>query len=253
MPALDEALLRERPDAGEALSAGAGPLGLWRGLRGLGIEQAPAAELLLFYAALADETEDSLSPVLTAEAQEEQWAQLEARLRGEPLPRPSWWRRLARSGAGGLGDRARLQVQRGALIVLERLPPPPEEADADLFETDLGELAAGDRLTLQLPAPLPGRIAVLHAVGDEEEAELSVLLPASAAEEAPRRALEVIEVSGEVEPVAGTGERSLIVLWAPELLPAGWYRQVAPRRRLPPEARLWRYRYRVGDAKGRAE
>ena len=251
VPLLDS-LLPANEEGG--LSSGTGFLGLYRELPDLDFEREPPGALLLFYAASADEPEEDapLGPARDEAARAAQWAWLEERLRREEVPRPSWWRRLARGAAGGLGDRARLQVQRGATVVLERLPPPPDEAEAaledgpGLFETDVGELQRGDRLTLQLPAPLPGRIAVLHGAGGVAEAELEVLLPASAAEEAPRRAQEVVEVSGEVAPVEGAEEQCLVVLWAPELLPAAWYRQVAARRRLPPDARLWRYRYRVG-------
>ncbi|MCS6914455.1 MAG: hypothetical protein RMK29_06980 [Myxococcales bacterium] len=243
VPSIDRFLSGLMP--GEARSCGAGLLGVWRELCDLDIEREDVAELLVFFAAQEEmASEAPLEPVHSEADREAQWAWLAERLRTSPLPRSQWWRRLLRSADGGLGDRARIVVQRGAQIVLERLPTAEPQAGHRLCQTDLGVLEAGDRLTLQVQLPLPGRVALLHAAGDEASAELEVLLPAHEAEEAPRRALEVVEVSGEIGPAEGT-EQSLVVLWAPELLPPSWYLHVVVRRRLPPEARLWRYCYRV--------
>src|SRR5262249_50965364 len=112
-------------------------------------------------------------------------------------------------------------------------------------ETGLGRLMPGDRLTVRVQVPLPGRVALVHAAGDEEKAELDLLFPLSEAEDAPRRALEMVEVAGEVHQVAGAAEQSLLVIWVPEMLPSGWVLHMLARRRLLPESRVWRYVYSV--------
>ena len=271
VPVLDHAL----PDVADlgadeaALSAGIGLVGLYRDLPDVDVERERPLDLLLHHAARADGVPGDLDGAAFAplhgndeSAVETQWQAIDVLLAAEPLPRSRWWRRLTRGAAGPLGplgDRARVQVVRGAAIVLDR-PPPEAEGEgevaqpgpagpAEVDHTDLGALRAGDRMTLQVPMPLPGRIAVFHAVGDEHEAELSLVLPGLAGEDALRRAYEVVEVVGELAAVPGTTKHGMVVVWAPELLPPGWVQRVLRERRLPPDARAWLYRYRLADDK----
>ena len=130
--------------------------------------------------------------------------------------------------------------------VLERLPEGDSETAADLT-TPLGHFQHGDRLTLQWQNPLPGQVAILSAVGDEHDAELTVLVPQLDSESGPRRHHELIEVVGELAHVPGAGH-ALLILWVPELVPPRWVHEVLARRALPPEARLWRYCYEVTPA-----
>lgn len=249
VPALDAHLSA----AGQAPSSGVGFLGLFQDLPDLDVERESLAALLIEHAARLLEHEDlgevpAAGSLSSAEGRDPaaQWAWLAERLRAQPLPRSRWWRRLWRSAAGALPDEARLSLQRGAQIVWERVGADAAAAGLDdEAQTELGTLETGDRLTLQVPLTLPGRVAVLAAAGDEHQAELRVVLPQSALEDVPRRVLEVIEVLGELQPVPGAVEQSLIVLWVPELLPAGWAPRVVAQRRLPPGARLRRYRYQV--------
>jgi hypothetical protein len=236
VPELDRRLHAVMGRAAEAaLSSGVGLIGLWDELLDLDVERAVVAELLIRHAAGFEGEED-------AEDAARQWAGLEARLSGRPMPVRRWWRRMCLQAAGPFGDRARVLVQRGAVVVLDR---PPSPAESGWRETDLGTLQTGDRLTLQVQAPLPGRLGVLHGVGDGAEAEMEVLFPLMPAEEAPRRALEVVEVAGEVAAVPGAREQSLVVLWAPELVPPSWVYLGLARGRLLPEVRVWRYRYEI--------
>lgn len=250
VPFLDRALGQTGK---EGPSSRAGMLGLYRELPDIDAERESLPELLLRHAAALEvEAPESGLPELDREA-------LRALLEREPAPRSLWWRRLCRGAAGPLGDRARVQVQRGDQVILERLPAAegrvagadgPDYSPRGLplpssWRTELLPLRHGDRLTLQLLLPLPGRLAVLHALSDETEeaAELALLLPQQPGEEAPRRALETVELVGEVETAAGT--HALVPIWVPELLPAAWAEQALSRRRLPPQARPWFYRYRV--------
>ena len=123
--------------------------------------------------------------------------------------------------------------------------PPGDDAPDSC--TDLGEFQAGDRLTLQWQNPLPGQVAVLHAVGDEQQAELSVLVPQLESESVPRRHHEIIEVVGELSHVPAAFH-ALLILWVPELVPPRWVSEVLVRHSLPPDARVWRYRYEVAAA-----
>lgn len=258
VPSLDQ-LLAARGGEGAPCSSGVGLLGLFEELPDIDCERDALAEPLLRHAARALEGmaaadgADALPPLLDDDqrddrsaaqrAIETQWAALAAHLGEAPLPRSRWWRRLRRGGAP-LPDDARVLAQRGDQFLWERVGPGEAEADADA-ESDLGALCAGDRLTLQVPVLVPGRVAVLAAVGDEAESELTVLLPQSRAEDAQRRRGEVVEVIGEVAPAEGAPEQALVVLWVPELVPEGFAARVAAQRRLPPGARLRRYRYRV--------
>lgn len=261
VPALDLRLRVALGRAAEgALSSGVGLLGLWDELLDLDVERAGVAGLLIRHAADFEDGEGDEAFCLlpgqeqdAADGEARQWAALEGRLLGRPMPARRWWRRMRLQAAGPFGDRARALVQRGALVVLDRPPASPaspasiEKEGAQ--ETALGAIRAGDRLTLQVQVPLPGRLGVLHAAhGDEDEgeAELEVLFPLMPAEEAPRRALEVVEIAGEVAALPGAREQSLVVLWAPELVPPSWVYQGLARGRLLPEVRVWRYRYEVG-------
>jgi hypothetical protein len=227
------------------LSSAAGLLGLWRELPDLDCERESVSAALLRHAAAEQDGDGPYALALEAPVLAEQAAWLQARLRAEPSPRSQYFRRLARRARGGLGDRARIQVQRGTWTVLERLPAATGAA-AD-FTTPLGSFQHGDRLTLQWQNPLPGQVAVLAAVGDEHDAELTVLLPQLDSESGPRRHHEIIEVVGELSHVAGASH-ALLILWVPELVPPRWVQEVLVRRALPPEARVWRYHYEVTRA-----
>lgn len=235
----------------ELLSSAIGLLGLWRELPDLDCNRDSVILALLHKAAQADGPEDAgarvYAPALDAETLARQVTELQEQLRAEPLPRSHYFRRLARRARGGLGDRARVQVQRGPLTILERLPAPDSAPPAPDFTTALGEFQAGDRLTLQWQNPLPGQVAVLHAVGDEQQAELSVLVPQLESESVPRRHHEIIEVVGELAHIAGAFH-ALLILWVPELVPPRWVSEVLVRHSLPPDARVWRYRYEVAAA-----
>lgn len=234
VPAIDSWAAAEAGDADERpVSAAAGLLGLWDELPDIDVERESIEELLIWHAAHAEPSQ----PLGEAE--------LRAALAAASLPRPDWWRRLARRAPSGLGDRGHLIVQRGAQIVLER--PPPDQESATDYTTELGKLTHGDRLTLRWPMPMPGQVAVLHAAAGASpgEASLSVLLPQDPSEMIPRRAGEVIEVVGEVAPVPEGPEHGLVVLWGPELLPPTWADDAVRRGRLPPDVRPWRYRYHV--------
>lgn len=241
------------PDVLLPLSSAAGLPGLWRELPDLDCNRDSIIEVLLQQAAQADGPagvgEDAYALALDAQTLGRQVGELQEQLRTEPLPRSQYFRRLARRARGGLGDRARVQIQRGAMTVFERLPD--ENADSTRlardFTTSLGDFQAGDRLTLQWQNPLPGQVAVLHAVGDEHQAELSVLVPQLESESVPRRHHEIIEVVGELAYIPAAGH-ALLILWVPELVPPRWVSEVLLRHSLPPDARVWRYRYEVAAA-----
>ena len=252
-PPADRWVAAQAAAAGLALTDGAGPLssaagllGLWRELPDLNCERDSVSTALLRHAAHEQEGDGPYALAVDAQQLAAQSAWLQERLRAEPTPRSRYFRRLARHARGGLGDRARVQVQRASWTVLERLPEPDSEAAAD-FTTCLGRFQHGDRLTLQWQNPLPGQVAILSAVGDEHDAELTVLVPQLDSESGPRRHHELIEVVGELAHVPGAGH-ALLILWVPELVPPRWVHEVLARRALPPEARLWRYCYEVTPA-----
>lgn len=227
------------------LSSAAGLLGLWLDLPDLDGERESIGEALLGHAAeVEDDGEGPYTLALDAETLARQATWLLGRLRALPVPRSRYFGRLARRARGGLGDRARVQIQRGAVTVLERLPEPEQSASSRSFTTYLGSFQHGDRITLQWQNPLPGQVAILHAQGDDHDSELTVLVPELDSEAAPRRYHEVIEVVGELLHVPGA-THSLLILWVPELVPPSWVQQVLFRQGLPPDARLWRYRYEV--------
>ncbi len=232
-----------------AMSAALGLFGLWNELPDIDVERESIEELLVFHAAHVDSSffPDGQGTALVPE-------QLEAALRKLPRPRSRFWRRLARRASGSLGDRGYITVQRGSTVVLERPPAlsgsEPAAAESGNEESsdycsDLGELRAGDRLTLRFAMPLPGQLAVLHAAGDGYEAELALLLPQSVSEAVVRRHQEIVEVAGEIFAVPHCPEHGLCVLWGPELLPPSWGREVVLRRQVPPQARVFLYRYTV--------
>lgn len=249
IPRLDAWIKKEMQDRGEQgipVSAAVGLLGLWEELLDIDVEHESIEERVVFFAAQAD---PSALPVELATKEE-----LRQILAQAPRPRSRFLRRLCRRAQGSFGDRAHITVSRGKEIVLERPPqmngaPPAWEAGA-LFEwtTNLGALYKGDRLTLRWPMPLPGQVAVLHAVGDGYDAELSLLLPQNPSEAVVRRQDEVVEVVGELSDVDGAPEHAIFLLWVPELLPPTWPVEVLARRRVPQEARLYFYRYTVNAA-----
>lgn len=261
IPALDrlaaEELRAHGQDIASGLSTVLGLLALWDELVDVDAEREPIVELILRRAAAADvppagppgaHGEDAPLGLLQTDEQlaaQAEWLREELRARG--VPRSRWWWRLFRRARGGTEDRARILVQRGAVTVFEREPPAeagdPAAAPLDLT-TQLGRFREGDRLTLQFQVPLPGQIAVLHAAGDPHEAELSILVPEHDGEAVERRHGEIVEVVGDLSCAAGT-EHALIVLWAPEIIPPRWVHDVLQRRRVPPDARLWRYVYTV--------
>lgn len=251
------------------LSSAAGLPGLWQDLPDVDGEHTSLGELLVWHAAdaeallgaeaLAAAPLDLLVEVSPDDAQlAAQRAWLETQLLSGPLPRSRWWRRLIGPGprTEGLGDRARIAVQRGTQTVIERLPqtdggeaPALEGASPRLDELSawVGALRDGDRLTLQWHVPQPGRVAVLHAHGDTESAELEVLWPQIESESGSRRQGELVEVVGELS-TDGDRERALVVVWVPSVLPPRWESDVVARRRLPPGARAFRYLFTVEPA-----
>jgi hypothetical protein len=237
------------------LSVASGLLGLWDELLDLDVERESAEELLIWHAgnALPDEATASWvpieGPVSAVARRAELAALLDERLQRCGPPRSDWWRRLARGAVGSLEDRGHITIQRQSQVVAERQPlPTPAGPDEASWATELGPLTDGDRLILRWSMPLPGQLAIVHAVGAAGAATLSLLLPQSDSEAVARRAHELVEVVGEVAAVEGAPEHSLVVIWAPELLPPSWPAELLHRRRVPPESRLWRYRYRVPTA-----
>jgi hypothetical protein len=245
VPIVDGWVAARSPASSPPLSSAAGLLGLWLDLPDLDCERESIGEALLGHAAEAEDDGDGpFALALDGEVLGRQAAWLLDRLRALPVPRSRYFRRLARRARGGLGDRARVELQRGGRTVLERLPEPEPESLGRSFTTLLGSFEHGDRMTLQWQNPLPGQVAILHALGDEHDAELTVLCPEQESEAAPRRHHEVIEVVGELLHVPGAAH-ALLILWVPELVPPRWVQQVLARQGLPPDARLWRYRYEV--------
>lgn len=265
VPALDRMaaaeLIARGADVAAGLSTVLGVLALWDELPDIDAEREAIAELIVRRAAAAEGPPDDADPeeaplglALSDELVAAQAAWLRERLRTRGVPRPRWWWRMFRRARGGTGDCARVVVQRGALTVFERAPlgdgdaaRPPEPVD---LTTPLGRFRAGDRLTLQFQVPLPGQIAVLHAAGDAHDAELSLLIPQHDGEAVARRHHEIVEVVGELSftPDASSSdlaEHSLVVLWTPEIVPPRWALDVIDRRRVPPDARTWRYTYSV--------
>ena len=225
------------------MSAAAGLNELWAELLDIDVERESIEELLVFYAARVDAN----SPA----AQVASVADVEALLANSPRPVARFFRRLERRAAGSLGDRAYITVQRGNQIVLERAPKDESESAGDESTScEIGDFLDGDRLTLRLSVPLPGQVAVLHAAfsSEEGEPELSLLLPQDSGEAVVRRPGELVEVTGELSALAQRPFHALIVLWAPEMLPPSWASEVALRRRVPPDSRLYLYRYTVRPA-----
>lgn len=260
VPRLDAAtaqrLKESEPDA-RAVSAVVGLVGLWRELPDIDLDRESIVEIIALHAARDEVPEDERTLLTVADSRREaqrEWL-LEV-LRAEGVPVSHWWRRLLRTSKGGLGDRATVQVRRGPLVIAEREPP---EQPAPLLQrrelevaamesgTDLGIWKSGDRLSLRWHVDAPGRIAVLHAAVSGSQAELSIVLPAAEAELSPRRIGELVEVEGLIESVPGTTEHAMVVVWLPEVVPAHYLRDILVRRRLPPESRVWLYRYRVVD------
>ncbi|MFO0575581.1 MAG: hypothetical protein U1A78_16420 [Polyangia bacterium] len=279
VPALDRLAASELASRGEDAAAGLstvlGLVALWDELADIDAEREGIVELILRRAARADAPAGTDEPALSLALSDEQLAAqagwLREVLRGRGLPRSRWWWRLLRRARGGTTDRARITVRRGPLTVFEREPPAEAPAEPgggpEDLTTHLGRFRAGDQLTLQFQVPLPGHLVVLHAVGDAYAAELDVLLPQTDDEAVTRRQHEVVEVVGELSsapvapgspgstdstssPDSTATEHSLIVLWAPEVMPSRFALDVVERRRVPPEARLWRYVYSVEPAAG---
>jgi hypothetical protein len=99
--------------------------------------------------------------------------------------------------------------------------------------------------------PLPGQLAVLHSSGSVQIARLDMVLPETVSEEVVRRQHEIVELSGELaterNPDGSIAEQSLVVVWVPEVMPPSWMVDKLLRQGVPPEARVWRYLYRVID------
>jgi hypothetical protein len=251
------------------LSAAVGLTGLWAELPDIDVEREAIEDLLVLFAGRSDAPDDDAAD-LTKE-------KLEAVLRAAPRPRAELWRRFMRLCSGPLGDLCHVTVQRGDKIVLERPPAgrfhaasasadgdPAAPVQGDGFSTQLGDFFGGDRLTLRLAAPRPGKVAILHfqeAVDGDDVAPLTLLLPQDPGEAASRRMGELVEIVGELStpkghpapPARDDGKHgpeahSLIVLFGPELLPPSWAEEVVARRRVPKETRLWRYAYKVAPA-----
>jgi hypothetical protein len=255
VPVLDEWALSKSADAE---SATPGLLDLWLELPDIDAERESIEELLLWYAAHRSEAGGTQAAIAPAQDEAERSAQrgwLEQALRAAERPTSQWWRRLTRRAAGSLQDCAHLTVQRGAQVVWERPPPPgPKVGNAAEATTQLPTLQPGDRLTLRFAVPAPGRVLVLHALGDVRGADLEQVLPAPEedrdGEGVPRRAHELIEVVGEIAAAVATGggdEHSLILLWGPEQLPPSWGHEVLARRSVPTGCRLYRYCYSVAE------
>lgn len=230
---------------GAPMSVAAGLLGLWEEILDVDVERESIEELLVFYAGRIDSA-SAAAQVTTA-------ADVESLLAAAPHPEARFFRRLERRAAGSLGDRGHISVQRGTQLVLERSPPAPDgEAPFDdaPWSCEIGDFIDGDRLILRWPVPLPGQVAVLHAAfsSDASEPELSLLLPQDSNEAVVRRHNEIVEVIGELAALSQRPFHALIVLWAPELLPPSWAGEVALRRRVPPDARMFIYRYTVRPA-----
>lgn len=265
VPPLDAWALGRSADA---TSVTPGLLGLWGDLPDIDAERESIEELLVWHTGYCDLSvlpAVATQPVLVrpdaASTDDESAAQrrwLQDALVQAETPQTHWWRRFSRRAQGPLGDCAHISLQRGLTIVSERAPAARGGADpegaspggGDLdATTSLGTLQAGDRLTLRWTVVLPGRVLVLHAIGDAGAADLSLLLPGpDGVEEAVRRAHELVEVVGEVEPATseqGGCEHSLILVWGPEMLPPGWGNEVLTRRCVPVGTRLWRYVYAV--------
>lgn len=258
VPAIDDWALSKSADA-ESVTPGL--LALWLELPDIDAERESVEELLLWHAAHAAGTQADASPdavaMAPAQADAERAAQrswLEHALKNATLPTSQWWRRLTRRAQGPLSDCAHLTLQRHSQVLWER-PPPTAQTPGDAAEatTHLGVLQPGDRLTLRFAVPAPGRVLVLHALGDRRSADLAQILPTpddSGGEGVPRRAHELVEVVGEIEAAVASGggrEHSLILLWGPEQLPASWGSELLSRRSVPTGSRLFRYCYDVAE------
>ncbi len=258
VPAIDDWALSKSADAESVTPA---LLALWHELPDIDAERESIEELLLWHAANAAETPAVASPdaLASAPAQEDtdraaQRSWLEQALKSAALPASQWWRRLTRRAQGPLSDCAHLTLQRRSQVLWERPPPSaPAPGEATEATTHLGVLQPGDRLTLRFAVPAPGRVLVLHALGDRQSADLEQILPApddNEGEGVPRRAHEHIEVVGEIETAVASGggrEHCLILLWGPEQLPATWGSELLSRRSVPTGSRLFRYCYDVAE------
>lgn len=239
-----------------------GLLGLWDDLPDLDIEREHPLEVLATHAADLSLLEPTTSPIFVAQHPTDLLAQTEwlATALGErEWPVTKWWRRCSRRARGPLGDRARIMVSRtetsadgstSVVRVLSHLPD-PESVQLGLpnATTDLGEFWTGDELSLAVQIPLPGQLAIFHAVGSSDSAELEVVLPDRPSEVVVRRQSEVVEICGTLaEKKLGDGtvaEQALVAVWVPEVMPPSWIADMEQRKGVPPEARIWRYRYRV--------
>ncbi len=100
-----------------------------------------------------------------------------------------------------------------------------------------------------MQVPLPGQIAMLHLCGDSQTARLDVVLPETPSEAVVRRHLEIVELHGELAkerlPDGSIADQAMVVVWVPEVMPPSWIVDMQLRFGVPPEARIWRYVYRV--------
>lgn len=253
VPSVD-ALIESR----STVSSAVGLLGLWDDLLDIDVERENIIELLTVYAAQLEAPDswplpDGLATHDEIVAAQQAW--LTDVLTHRAFPKRQWWRRMTRRARGPLGDRARLTVERSALRIFEHLPH-PDEASTPTATTRLGSFQAGDLLTLAVQVPLPGQIAIVHASGDETTASLDLVLPETSSEADVRRYHEVVEVHGELSAHTLSlsaplderfAEQALIVVWVPELMPPSWIADMQRLFGVPPEARVWRYLYRVHE------
>lgn len=252
-----DALVEKRSGRGPDDSPGSallGLIGLWDELPDIDVERENLIELLAQHAATPPAFDvpppDGLAHHDGVSAAQRAW--LDQVLSVRACPTPQWWRRLSRRARGPLGDRARLTVERtqDATVrrIFEHLPRPGTDDDWTAT-TDLGELCAKDQLTLAVQVPLPGQIAMLHLCGDSQTARLDVVLPETPSEAVVRRHLEIVELHGELAterlPDGSIADQALVVVWVPEVMPPSWIVDMQLRFGVPPEARIWRYVYRV--------
>jgi hypothetical protein len=171
-------------------------------------------------------------------------------LSNRAIPQRQWWRRLTRRAHGALGDRARLTVERASVVIFEHLPD-PNAPSSQTATTSIGELRTGDRISLAVQVPLPGQLAIVHATGDSQHANLDIVLPETVSEAVVRRHLEVVELHGELAAHkladGQWAEQALIVVWVPEVTPPSWIVDMRLRHGVPPESRVWRYLYGVSE------
>lgn len=248
IPAID-ALVEKQ----STVSACLGLLGLWDELPDIDVERESILELVAMHAASSDSPStlpipEGLATEVVVMAAQQLW--LQQSLADRAIPQRQWWRRLTRRAHGSLGDRARLTVERASVVIFEHLPD-PNAPSPQTATTSIGELRTGDRISLAVQVPLPGQLAIVHATGDSQHANLDIVLPETVSEAVVRRHLEVVELHGELAAHkladGQWAEQALIVVWVPEVTPPSWIVDMRLRHGVPPASRVWRYLYRVSE------